>query len=165
MSFTSSAIASTRTTEPSVRSAIKSVAAHLTLWPLAILGLTADLASKHWAFTRLNPDESQTLIPGVVLAQRQLNSGALFGALPGWVSVFIVASVIALAFVLYVFASSHARQRALHIGLALILAGALGNLYDRAFVQVDVVHLTPQPGQTVGYYHGIITSPAGADRW
>jgi lipoprotein signal peptidase len=98
------------------------------------------------------------LVPGLLLSRQSLNSGALFGSFSGWVGVFIVASVLALAFVLYFFACSHRRQWFMHVGLAFILAGALGNLYDRAFVQADIVTLKG------GSQHiGLIVSDDGAN--
>jgi signal peptidase II len=130
---------------------------------VAVVGLWIDLASKKWAFAALGPDETRTLLPGLVDARRSLNSGALFGAFPGWVAAFIVASLLALGFVLYVFASSSRRQRFLHVGLALILAGALGNLYDRAFVHADVIGLYASAGYGHTEYIGTIISPSGAD--
>ncbi len=130
---------------------------------VAGVGLWFDLASKRWAFATLGPDETRTLIPGLVNARRSLNSGALFGAFPGWVGVFIIASLLALAFVLYVFACSARRQRFLHVGLACILAGALGNLHDRALVNADVLELLPSSGYQATEYIGVIVSPAEAN--
>ncbi len=102
-------------------------------------------------------------MPGLILSRRSLNSGALFGAFPGWVGVFIIASLLALAFVVYVFACSHRGQRFLHVGLACILAGALGNLHDRAFVEADVLELLPSSGYERTQYIGVVVSPPGAD--
>lgn len=150
-------------THPAADSAIRSVRAHVCLWIVAGLGLWFDLASKSWAFTTLGSGETRTLIPGLVLARRSLNSGALFGAFPGQVGVFIIASVLALAFVLYVFACSRRHQWFLHVGLACILAGALGNLHDRALVHADVIELLPSSGYEAGQYIGVIVSPTGAD--
>jgi lipoprotein signal peptidase len=59
------------------------------------------------------------------------------------VYVFIVASLVALLFVVYLFACSSRRQRVLHAGLAFILAGAMGNLYDRSMVKAHLVTLAP----------------------
>jgi len=114
---------------------------HLRLWPVAALGLAADLWSKHWAFTRLPPEPASgwELIPRLVSFRRTLNDGALFGLGRGLWLVFIIASVLALAFVWYLFSQSTRDRRSLHVALGLILAGAMGNLYDRAFVLADVV--------------------------
>jgi len=133
------------------------------LWTVTAIGLLVDLSSKDWAFHVLGPDESRTLVPGVLTAHRSLNSGALFGALSGWVWVFIIASVLALGFVVYVFACSGRRQRFLHVVLGMILAGALGNLYDRIFVEADVLTLRPTADAPSTQDIGIVTSDPGAD--
>ena len=120
--------------------AMGSVAAHLRLWILVVLGLVADLWSKNWAFAELKPNgDPYHFIPGLLDFQLSLNSGALFGMGSGLVWLFISASIGALIFVLYLFASSHPKQRVVHIALGLILAGALGNLYDRVAHQYDMV--------------------------
>jgi lipoprotein signal peptidase len=143
--------------------AIRSVGAHLRLWVVTAACLFADLASKRWAFHDLGPDEVRVLIPGLIRAHRSLNSGALFGAFSGWVWAFIVASVLALGFVVYFFACSGRRQRFLHLGLAFILAGALGNLYDRSFVLADVVEIPPSASASADEDIGVIVSEEGAD--
>lgn len=124
------------------RSAILDVWSHLRLWPLALIGLAADLWTKNWAFTRLGPEDGWVVIPYVMSFRRSLNTGALFGMGKGLTPVFIVASILALGFVLYLFAHSTRNRRTLHIALALVLGGALGNLYDRAFMIADVVKYT-----------------------
>ena len=121
------------------RSAIRHWPAHLKLWPIAALGLWADLATKDWAFTTLGTDESRSIIPKLVSFQLSLNDGALFGVGRGFAPVFIAASILALLFVLYLFANSTPNRHSFHVALALILAGAMGNLYDRVYTVADVV--------------------------
>jgi lipoprotein signal peptidase len=131
-----------QTTSPTQSlSAVHDLSSHLRLWPVAAAGLALDLWSKWWAFTHLDPDprHAMTVVPGLVTFRRTLNDGALFGLGKGLWIVFILASIAALAFVWYLFAHSTRDRRSLHVGLAMILAGALGNLYDRAFVVTDVV--------------------------
>lgn len=123
------------------------VPSHLRLWVVAVFGLAADLLTKDWAFTRLEPLERVVLVPGLVSFQRSLNTGALFGLGKGWTPVFIAASVLALVFVLSLFISSGRDRRSLHVALGLVLAGALGNLYDRAFQIADVVTYTTKGQQ------------------
>jgi len=112
---------------------------HLRFWIPAVGLLWLDLWSKAWVFRNLTSEQVQPAIPGVLEFRRSLNDGAVFGSFSGYAGVFIVASMFALAFVLYLFIHSSPRQRVLHVSLAMILAGALGNLYDRAFMAADVV--------------------------
>ena len=79
------------------------------------------------------------VIPHLMSFRRSLNAGALFGLGKGLTPVFILASVLALGFVFFLFVQSTRDRRSLHVALGLVLAGALGNLYDRAFMQADVV--------------------------
>lgn len=119
--------------------AICHVASHVRFWLPALTLLWLDLWSKNWAFTNLPADDGNIIIPGFLEFRRSLNDGAVFGSFTGYVGVFIVASLFALGFVFYLFAHSTRRQRSLHVALALILSGAIGNLYDRAFIKADVV--------------------------
>lgn len=124
---------------------------HFRLWPAAVLGLLADLWTKHWAFSRLSPSrdfsDSLEIIPHLMTFRRSLNTGALFGMGKGLVPLFIAASIVALAFVLYLFYHSGRDRRSLHVALGLVLAGALGNMYDRVFMVADVVHYTAPDGR------------------
>ena len=132
-------------------SAFRSPRAHILLWSVAVLLVALDLWSKSRAFSRLPPDGAVDVIPGLLEFRRSLNDGAVFGSFTGYVHVFIVASILAIGFVTYLFAQSGSRQWFLHACLGMIVSGALGNLYDRAFVQADVVrfHTGPSQGRSV----------------
>ncbi len=112
-----------------------SAASHVRLWAVTLIGLATDLWSKNWAFERFeyHPLQSEPLelVRNLCTIQVSLNPGALFGLGAGMAPVFVGASVLALLFVLYLFANSPARRWSMHIGLGLVLGGALGNLYDR----------------------------------
>lgn len=137
--------------------ALRHLPSHVRLWLVAALGLGVDLWSKHWAFTQVDPHEGQVIIPHLVRFQRSLNTGALFGLGKGWTPLFIGASVLALFFVLYLFRHSAPRRWSLHIALGLVLAGALGNLHDRAFEIADVLTWRdPQTKQVIPLV-GLIT--------
>lgn len=115
----------------------------------AVLLLAADLVTKSLAFERvagepisLMRDESgqlaplprhevTVLVPKVLALHLTANEGAVFGLGQGGRWIFIAFSIIACAVIATVFARSDSRSRLLHITLAAILAGALGNLYDR----------------------------------
>jgi len=122
---------------------------HLRLWPVAILGLAVDLWSKHWAFDVLRPGESRVLIENLCSLQVSLNPGALFGLGAGFAPIFVGASVLALLFVLYLFANATTSRWTMHIALGLVLAGAIGNLYDRATQTAYVAHI-PGKGRDIG---------------
>ncbi len=129
--------------------ALRSTASHARLWLVAAFGLVADLWSKHWAFTHLDSGKGEVIVSHLARFQRSLNTGALFGLGKGWTPLFILASVLALGFVFYLFAHSGRERWSLHVALGLVLAGALGNLYDRAFEIADVVKYS---GKTGGVY-------------
>jgi signal peptidase II len=89
--------------------------------------------------------EPTVLIPGVLNLQLTANEGAIFGIGKGQRWVFIVVGVVAIGFVSRIFWRSEAKLTLFHIALALILSGAVGNLYDRAFYGVvrDMLHMFP----------------------
>lgn len=128
--------------DPALASARFHLSSHLRLWITAIIGLVADLWTKDWAFKELPPDTGQVVIPRLTSFHRSLNTGALFGLGKGYTIVFIIASILALAFVLFLFIHSTRNRWSLHVALGLVLAGALGNLYDRSFSIADVVNYT-----------------------
>lgn len=129
----------TESQPPANLSAWRCPRSHAIVWITAIVGLSTDLITKHLAFTRLPSKEPVALIPRVLSLDRSLNFGALFGIGKGMSPLFVLASILAVAFVAYMFASSQRRQWVVHLALGLVLAGALGNLYDRLFVKIDVI--------------------------
>ncbi len=103
---------------------------------IAGCGLSADLWTKHLAFAKLGyglNSHPVVLIPDVLQLRTTLNPGAVFGVGPGLAPLFILISLVAIGFVVYVFMNTQRGQWVMHIALGLILAGAMGNLYDRAF--------------------------------
>lgn len=130
---------SAKPAEGAPRSALYDLGAHLRLWLVGAAALALDLWSKSWAFATLEPREVRDAIPHVLTFQRSINPGALFGMGKGMVPLFIVASFVALGFVLYLFRCSGRRQWSLHLALSFVLAGSLGNLYDRTTVIADKV--------------------------
>lgn len=102
----------------------------------AMAGLALDLWSKAAAFAWLlqadpnSPHPSAQIIAGMMRFTLQTNRGMAFG-LPVLPYLIQAATGIAIAAVVYFFASSPARARWTHVALGLIAGGALGNLYDR----------------------------------
>ena len=130
------------------RWSMTSVASHVRLWTFAAFGLALDLWSKDWAFREFRPNESRVIIKNLCSFQLSLNPGALFGLGEGAAPVFVGASVLALLFVLYLFAQSPASRWSMHVALGLVLAGAIGNLYDRTTQHAYVYY--SQQGRRIG---------------
>jgi lipoprotein signal peptidase len=131
------------------RWAMSHLPSHLRLWTVAALGLTVDLWTKAWAFRTYAPHESRVLIEDICNLELSLNPGALFGIGAGLAPVFVGASVLALLFVLYLFANSNTSRWSMHVALGLVLAGAIGNLYDRTTQEAYVVY-TPDGRRDIG---------------
>jgi signal peptidase II len=120
---------------------------------LAILGCALDLATKSWVFAwpRLGSGNVVWLVDGYAGIQRSLNEGALFGMGQGMVWLFAAISVAAaIAIPVWLFRFGAARDLWLTVALGGVLAGVLGNLYDR----LGLPGLTwpaahPRAGQTV----------------
>jgi signal peptidase II len=120
-----------------------------------IVGLSLDLWTKHEAFLRLaagppyqdlgrdgqnhwfvnsNPNliasDGYHIVGGWLHLKVTVNEGAVFGFGQGWRWVFLAISVAAILFLTYLFTTS-GRQRFYQFILGLMLAGVLGNMYDR----------------------------------
>ncbi len=145
-----------------VESAIRHVPSLVRFFGVAAGLLVLDLWSKQWVFHTLAPTERRSLIEHVIELRRSLNDGAVFGSFTGHVGLFVVASLFALAFVFYLFAGSRPTHRFLHIALACILAGAIGNLYDRTVVTADVVTYQTEVGTENTFVGKIVSVPGAA---
>jgi len=111
---------------------------------VTVIGLAVDLWTKVWAFKALAYNQknlggtvrvdSRTyeLLPGWLHFHCTANEGAVFGIGQGNRWLFVVVSILAIAFLTYLFATS-GRQRFYQVVLGMLLAGVLGNMYDRIF--------------------------------
>jgi len=109
---------------------------HLHLLALVTLPvLVLDQLSKHLVATELALHSSIVIVPGWLDLTYTLNPGAafsLFATMPaGFRRVFFVALSVAAIIVLTVLIARRTTSLASAIAFALILGGALGNLYDR----------------------------------
>ncbi|HWE35304.1 MAG TPA: signal peptidase II [Isosphaeraceae bacterium] len=108
---------------------------HLLFWSIALLGAGLDLASKAAIFARLGLHGSRRLVGDVLELRTSYNPGALWGLGRDWQYsslLFAVASLVAGLFICYyLFGRGAAADRLQTIALALIMAGAIGNCYDR----------------------------------
>lgn len=136
-------------------------------------GLSSDLASKYVSFQRvagqpvgvdrelvvqtkaagvslstlIPPHEPVRVVPGLLDFTLVLNPGAVFGIGAGKRWFFVGFTVVALAVAVWMFAAwTRARDRWAHVGVGLLIAGGLGNLYDRLVYACvrDFIH--PLPG-------------------
>ncbi|MEY3142707.1 MAG: hypothetical protein RLY21_1200 [Planctomycetota bacterium] len=145
----------------------RSPSAWLTLVGVFTVGLVFDLWTKYWAFReiagypvelereRILSDPSfyvphhgrVTALPWDLLDFRLvLNHGAVFGIGQQRRELFIVFTVFATIAALALFArGTRVRMRAAHVAIGLILAGGIGNLYDRFFYGAvrDFLHMLP----------------------
>ncbi len=71
------------------------------------------------------------VIPYILSLKLVANRGAVFGIGQDQRLAFVLVGVVAVIVVVIAFLRSAAHRRFLHVALALILAGAIGNLYDR----------------------------------
>lgn len=140
------------------------------------IALVIDLATKHLAFrfvaeTPVNivreevlaagpgrlqslipPHESVTIIPWLLDLQLVLNAGAVFGAGQGRRWFFIVFTFFALSFAFWMFARwTDRRDRLSHIAIGLLIAGGLGNLYDRMMFACVRDFLHPLPSAVLPF--------------
>ena len=127
---------------------------------VAAVGLAVDLWTKHEAFARLAvevPGPGGTVdylrngvyrfIPGFLHFEITQNHGAVFGIGQGQRVLFVAVSAVAGGFLAYLFTSS-GRRHGYQILLGMLLAGVLGNLYDRVqfgYVR-DMIHALPAWG-------------------
>jgi signal peptidase II len=146
------------------------------------MALVADLWSKHLAFERLGPvpvlvsrdevlaiaavDPSQisraiapnpppvTVIPHVLEFSLVLNAGAVFGMGQGQRWAFMGFTTLAIAAAVGVFAFwTRARDRWAHVAIGLLIAGGIGNFYDRLVYGCvrDFIHPLPSVAWPFGW--------------
>ena len=132
------------------------------------LALALDLWTKDWAFRTVadrpvtlryedvagNPSYSlpwhagvRAVPPDLLDFRLVLNHGAVFGIGQGRGALFIAFTVLAVGTALWVFGRhTSSRSHMSHVGLALVLAGGIGNMVDRVSVGAvrDFLHLFPR---------------------
>lgn len=109
--------------------------ATLLFWPIAVLGATLDLWSKHAVFQWLdiNMNEYYIVIEGFLRIIPRENSGAAFSMFQGWTYFLVTISVVAMLTVIGIFFFVKIHSRLMLFALGCMTGGIIGNLYDRAF--------------------------------
>ena len=106
--------------------------------PLALL-ITAiaiiflDQITKRMVVDYLKLHQSIPLINNILHLTYIQNTGAGFGILQGWNTILIFISLIIIGVILFHF-DKIVKEKQIHIPIALILGGAIGNLIDRIFI-------------------------------
>jgi len=166
---------SPESTLPDSPRAWHSPAAWARLLLVLALALVLDLGSKTWAFHNVagtpvkldrktllaDPDWNVPHHPGVhalpwglLDLQLVINRGAVFGIGANRRFFFIAFTLGALAAGMLVFGRfTHVNNRLAHIAIGLILAGGIGNLYDRIVFGVvrDFLHMLPDRNLPFGW--------------
>lgn len=151
-----------------------------------VFGLSTDLWSKWLAFRHVAPspvvvDRAQVLqfrnpsdlipahapmkvVPGLLDFTLLLNPGAVFGIGAGKRWVFVFFTLGAMAFALGLFAKwTVKRDWVSHVGLGLLIAGGLGNLYDRLAFACVRDFIRPLPGVNLPF--GLSYPWGGREVW
>lgn len=103
---------------------------------LAIALVALDQATKHLIARTVDLYQSITVIPGFFNITRIHNKGAIFGSFSQTnnklvFALLTAASLAALVLVVYYFFKTPAGDKLMKVALTLIMAGALGNQFDR----------------------------------
>jgi signal peptidase II len=106
------------------------------LFLLSALVILADRLSKNWIIHRIRPGYDIPVIPGIFRLSHVINTGAAFSLLenlpPNGVRIALIAFSVVAAIIVFALLWLTGRTLTLtSVALALILGGALGNLYDR----------------------------------
>ena len=97
---------------------------------LVVALVAIDQLVKHWVTATIALGTSHVVVPGLLAITNLHNNGAAWSILQGQQWFFAIISVVAIAVIGYLmFRWRH--QWPLMIGLALVLAGTLGNFIDR----------------------------------
>lgn len=172
------------------RSAGRSKRAWILLVIVVALGVTSDLWSKYAAFDALAPTpvqidrdavveytkageslalllpphEPTVVMPSVLEFKLVLNRGAVFGLGAGGRWFFIAFTGLAFGVALWMFARwTKPHEWLTHTAIGLVIAGGIGNLYDRLLYACVRDFLHPLPD--VEYPFGISTPWSGTEIW
>jgi len=173
-----------QTPSPHKQSTVHSRRAWIWLLSTVFLGIITDLVSKSLAFARvtdspLHIDRADVLtesnlgnlipyhepivaIPKLLEFTLVLNPGAVFGIGAGQRWFFVIFTLIAMVVALVLFAKwTKPKDWIAHAGFGLIIAGGIGNLYDRLMFGCvrDFIH--PLPGLKLPF--GITWPGGGSD--
>lgn len=129
-----------------------------------VLGTALDLGTKHVAFERLPAYGQSYPVTSWFAFTHAENPGAAFGMFAGQHDFFMLVTIIAFVAVPYFVHTAPARSRGIPIVLGLILAGVVGNFWDRITFGVvrDFLDVHTPPS---GALHDFFMSTLGKTVW
>lgn len=106
------------------------------------------------------------VLPGLLSLKLATNTGAVFGIGKGGKWFFVLVSIAAVGMLIWFFARSRAGAWLMHAALALTLAGAIGNLYDRVRYNAvrDMLWMLPDVRLPMGLRWPGMGASAGSDQ-
>ncbi len=100
-------------------------------WLISALTLGLDQLSKAVVTATFVPGQSLPVLPPALYLTYVQNTGAAFGLLKGQQALFIVCSLLVIAWIAWELLSKPRMAASAAVGCALVLGGAAGNLIDR----------------------------------
>ncbi|MBI3856033.1 MAG: signal peptidase II [Planctomycetes bacterium] len=108
---------------------------------VALAGAGLDLLTQHLAFEHIQRFQEVSVVDGYFSFGRTTNPGVVFGMGAKGKTVWQVISIVAVPVILAIFYTVRKPKWILTISLGMILAGTIGNMYDRVFAQIDGVRI------------------------
>lgn len=105
---------------------------------IVFLGLLLDRLSKIWALNDLKESSGVILIKDFFAFEYLENRGAAFGILQNKVIFLAIVTLLVISGMIYYIIKYKPKSIFLRISFAMIISGALGNLYDRLFYKYVV---------------------------
>lgn len=105
------------------------------IYVVAFIGvLGGDLFTKYLVDAKMQINQSQTMISNFFYFTYVHNEGAAWSLMSGSVWVFVIVALLASIALIYFFINSKKYQILARFGSVLVMAGLLGNLFDRLFL-------------------------------
>ena len=105
---------------------------------IIFFGLLLDRLTKVWALSSLKENNGVILIKDFFKLEYLENRGAAFGILQNKLVLLALVTLLVIAGMIYYIIKYKPKSKLLRISFALIISGALGNLYDRLFYKYVV---------------------------
>jgi len=93
--------------------------------------IALDVVTKHYVLLHFSGGERYDLFGGFVRIALVYNEGGVFGILQGYKNLFLVISIIVLVLMIAYYIMEKNKTWLFSLAMALIMAGAVGNIIDR----------------------------------